>query len=477
MSNLNIQTNVPSDSAATSIPLRRHSLVSEVGLPNTQVIEVPVELDLNPFTVSIADRSVNPSQDFIVDLDMSNVDELDLSTYELTLTYDPEKVRLLQAVTTGTFSEDLTLQTNTTVPGRIAIAAVSDFGPEGEAELHRIEGDTTLIRFAFRAGQSFGDAGIALEEFFFDEGELAIFPDIGTIEISPLFGDANVDSRLSLFDAHFTLQAVVDLVDIPEVGEFQAEVSGNQDLTAFDANLIALRVIGSIDCFPVEEGCEAASKTEATASLAWGSIEQVEGAIQLPLLLEYATGPVYALQLEGEIDPEQATIQGVDASLQDTWRMEYRVTESGLLKVAMMGTTPLNSGELGRLSMSLAADASQFSMDAVARVNENTPVELQRVDVADVPTEFVLHQNYPNPFNPTTTIAYQLAEEVDVTLEVYNILGQRIHTLVNATQKAGTYKVIWDTVQQNGESVSSGTYFLRMVAGSYEETRVMLLVK
>jgi hypothetical protein len=395
------------------------------------------------------------------------------------LTYDPERVQLLQAVTTGTVSEDLTLQTNTTVPGRIDIAAVSDFRADGESQPQRIEGDVTLIRFAFRAAQQYGDAAIALEEFFFDEGELAIFPDIGTVEIVPLFGDANVDSRLSLFDAHYTLQAVVNLVEITEIGEFQAEVSGNQTLTAFDANLIALHAIGSIDCFPVEEGCEAATKseTETTASLAWGSMEHVNGSMQLPLLLEYASGPVYALQLEGEIDPERATVDNVEASLPDTWRMEYRATESGLLKIALMGTTPLSNGELGRLSLTFTDEASRFSMDAVALVNESASVELQRVEVADVPTEFVLHQNYPNPFNPTTTIAYQLAEDVEVRLEVYNILGQRIHTLVNATQKAGNHKVVWDTTQQNGEGVSSGTYFLRLVAGPFEETRVMLLVK
>jgi|GEM_PF-6320906 len=479
ISNLNIQTNVPVDSSSTAIPSRRHPMVSDVGMPNTQVVEVPVELNLSPFTVSIADRLVNPSQDFLLDLDIGNIDELDLSTYQLTLTYDPERVQLLQAVTTGTVSENLTLQTNTTVPGRIDIAAVSDFAAEGESQPERIEGDVTLIRFAFRAAQQYGDAAIALEEFFFDEGELAIFPDIGTVEIVPLFGDANVDSRLSLFDAHYTLQAVVDLVEITEIGEFQAEVSGNQTLTAFDANLIALHAIGSIDCFPVEEGCEAATKseTETTASLAWGSMEQVNGSMQLPLQLEYASGPIYALQLEGEIDPDRAKIDNVETSLPDTWRMEYRATESGLLKIALMGTTPLVNGELGRLSLTFTDEASRFSMDAVALVNESASVELQRVEVADVPTEFVLHQNYPNPFNPTTTIAYQLAEEVDVRLEVYNILGQRIHTLVNATQKAGNYKVVWDTAQQNGEGVSSGTYFLRLVAGPFEETRVMLLVK
>ena len=477
LGNLNILTNVPADLSITSEPTRPQSLLTEVGLPNTKVVEVPVELDLIPFTVSIADREVNPSQDFIIDLDIDSIEELNLSTYQLVLKYDPEKVRLLQAVTAGTISEGLTIQTNTSEPGRVFVAAASDFGAEEAPLPLTLEGEGTLIRFAFRAEQQFGDAGINLEEFFFDEGALTTFPNIGRIDIVPLFGDANVDARLSLFDAHYTLQAVVDLVEITEVGAIQAEVSGNQVLTAFDANLIAQRVIGTIDCFPAEEGCEASTKSESSALLAWGGVEQVNGDIQLPLLLENTTGSVYALQLDVDIDPNQVTIDGIEASLPDTWRMEHRVSEAGRLKIAMMGTTPLLTGELGRLNLTFADSGDRFNMEAVVLVNENAPLELQSIEVGDIPTEFVLHQNYPNPFNPTTTIAYQLAEDADVRLEIYNVLGQRVHMLVNAAQKAGSYKVVWDTTLNNGEAVSSGTYFYRLTAGAYEETKVMLLIK
>lgn len=93
-------------------------------------------------------------------------------------------------------------------------------------------------------------------------------------------------------------------------------------------------------------------------------------------------------------------------------------------------------------------------------------------DPRNIPEQFRLHQNYPNPFNPVTTIKYNLKEKADVLLEVYNIAGQKVRTLVNEQQNTGEYEVIF-----NGENISSGVYFVRMRAGEYIETKKMALVK
>jgi 1,4-alpha-glucan branching enzyme len=90
----------------------------------------------------------------------------------------------------------------------------------------------------------------------------------------------------------------------------------------------------------------------------------------------------------------------------------------------------------------------------------------------DVPMVFNLHQNYPNPFNPTTSIRYDIAEAVHVNLTVYNILGQRVATLVNEARTAGSYTVNFDATR-----LSSGTYFIRMQAGNNVFTNKMMLVK
>lgn len=89
-----------------------------------------------------------------------------------------------------------------------------------------------------------------------------------------------------------------------------------------------------------------------------------------------------------------------------------------------------------------------------------------------VPETFSLEQNYPNPFNPETQIRYRLPATADVKLEVFDVRGQKVATLVNARQARGIY-----TVTFNGESFSSGTYFYRLDAGSSRQIKRMVLTK
>ncbi len=89
-----------------------------------------------------------------------------------------------------------------------------------------------------------------------------------------------------------------------------------------------------------------------------------------------------------------------------------------------------------------------------------------------LPTKFDLDQNYPNPFNPTTTIRYSLPEASSVRLDIYNILGQHVTTLVDGQQKAGYYQVHFQT-----EGLSSGIYMYRLQAGSHVMIRKMLFMK
>jgi choice-of-anchor B domain-containing protein len=89
-----------------------------------------------------------------------------------------------------------------------------------------------------------------------------------------------------------------------------------------------------------------------------------------------------------------------------------------------------------------------------------------------LPKTFALAQNYPNPFNPTTVINYQVARTVDVKVEVFDILGRRVTTLVNTKQPAGTYSVDF-----NGSTRASGIYFYKLTAGEFVQTRKMMMVK
>jgi flagellar hook assembly protein FlgD len=75
-----------------------------------------------------------------------------------------------------------------------------------------------------------------------------------------------------------------------------------------------------------------------------------------------------------------------------------------------------------------------------------------------------LNQNYPNPFNPTTNIRYALPVDSRITLEIFNVIGQRVRTLVNDNMAAGYHTMEWDGASDAGSRLASGVYFLRLSA-------------
>lgn len=100
-------------------------------------------------------------------------------------------------------------------------------------------------------------------------------------------------------------------------------------------------------------------------------------------------------------------------------------------------------------------------------------VGLEQEGGALKPDGFVLHQNYPNPFNPTTVISYQLPAICNVELGIYNLLGQRVTTLVSATQQAGSYTVQWDAT-----GMSSGVYFYQLSTNQgFTQTKKLVLLR
>ena len=93
-------------------------------------------------------------------------------------------------------------------------------------------------------------------------------------------------------------------------------------------------------------------------------------------------------------------------------------------------------------------------------------------EVPAVPTSIQLGQNYPNPFNPTTQIAYSVPKAGLVTLDVYNVLGQKVATLFSGMQQPGNY-----TATFNGSRFASGVYFYRLQAGGVTLTKKLVMIK
>jgi len=99
------------------------------------------------------------------------------------------------------------------------------------------------------------------------------------------------------------------------------------------------------------------------------------------------------------------------------------------------------------------------------------------VDGNTLPDEFALYDNYPNPFNPRTNINYDVPEATDVTLDVYNLMGQRVRTLVSRHHEPGRYRVSWDATNDFGSPIASGMYIFKIHAKDFVSIKKMLLMK
>jgi hypothetical protein len=119
-----------------------------------------------------------------------------------------------------------------------------------------------------------------------------------------------------------------------------------------------------------------------------------------------------------------------------------------------------------------AASTSKYVYTQLAEIKGSTTVATAVRDEDVIPRSIELAQNYPNPFNPSTTLQFSLAKSGLVTLEVFNVLGQHVATLVHEQLSAGSYHVNF-----NASALSSGIYLYRLTAGDVVQTKKMVLMK
>ncbi len=142
--------------------------------------------------------------------------------------------------------------------------------------------------------------------------------------------------------------------------------------------------------------------------------------------------------------------------------------------------------KVANASYAISAGASQSNMTGEGSMKiTNSSVNKFSVKLlgeGGLPKEFALSQNYPNPFNPTTNIKYALPVDSKVTMEIYNVIGQRVRTLVSDNQPAGYHAIEWNSTGTSGQQLGSGVYFLHLSAqgvngASFNEIRKLMLLK
>ena len=128
-------------------------------------------------------------------------------------------------------------------------------------------------------------------------------------------------------------------------------------------------------------------------------------------------------------------------------------------------------------NFTIAEDIVVASDNTELTVQIGVGVEVAIDESGLTPFEFALHQNYPNPFNPETNIQFDVAENSDVNVSIFNIMGQKVATLVNGNMDAGIYHIKWNGLSDKGIALPSGMYFYKMKSLEYQSVKKLVLVK
>jgi len=190
-----------------------------------------------------------------------------------------------------------------------------------------------------------------------------------------------------------------------------------------------------------------------------------------PLLGERYNADIQDPLTEGETRTWTITVDGnTSDQVQLTWgTLSADIPDyyTAFLTIENTGTV-VNMRDIN--TVTLAADFPQdLSIEIHAQVLSTDDIIL--------PNQFAIYQNYPNPFNPVTTLRYDLPEQANVNIIIYDMLGRQVKTLINQTQDAGYRSVIWDATNDYGKPVSAGIYLYQIQAGEYMQTKKMVLLK
>ena len=204
---------------------------------------------------------------------------------------------------------------------------------------------------------------------------------------------------------------------------------------------------------------------------------------------------VYGVQFDLSYDSDNLLLKSKDniKSLVESVTVYSKIIEPGMARVimfSMQGDKIFSSSDdiSSIIDVEFDTVVNNFKGEATVSISNlilaganGVAIEAESssngVVVAGIPTETSLEKNYPNPFNPSTTIPVKLSEAGYISLKIYDMSGSLVKTLASDYRDAGSYDVIWNGLNNDGQKVASGQYILQMSAPNYNKTQQMTFLK
>ncbi|PKK83962.1 MAG: hypothetical protein CVT49_05920 [candidate division Zixibacteria bacterium HGW-Zixibacteria-1] len=326
----------------------------------------------------------------------------------------------------------------------------------------------------------------------YQDSSLALKVDSGIIQVDRL-GDVNLEGRIDVADLTAIVAHILELNILPKRNFDCANIIQDTIVNVIDLVGIINMILG----IPVESTPSPVSYDGVYATVDMDYDNLMAGKFTTLNVRGEFPDDVAGIELRVDYDPHAIDLLKPELAFTDKkFTLISNDNLNGRLKIVMY-----NSFDLANPESLIPAGASDIiSIPAVAKqdiqANDKSKIKISQVFLStakatEIPTEpdnppilpttFELYQNYPNPFNPATRIDFEIGLNgiamEKVKLNVYNILGQQVKTLVNEEMSAGRHTVIWDATDNYGKRVATGIYLYRLEVGDRAESKKMLLLK
>jgi len=308
---------------------------------------------------------------------------------------------------------------------------------------------------------------------------------------NPAMGDVSLNGVIQAYDASLVLQKVVGSITLNSTQTVVADVSGTGGITSFDASLILQYIVGIIQNFPAEllkSSVEVLTDPELTV----GSGNVMSGQnISIPLRIANCSD-VLSAAVKLQYNPAYLRVVEVNNLISDMSYSCHNDSVNGVLTIAMAGTNPLSIDTSlvqvtfhaivppGNLITTPLTVSSFYANESDLTAN-TIPGSITISDfatgipIASESMHGIMSPVYPNPSMGYSKFNYQLSEDnLAVIVEVFDVLGQKVSTLVKETKNKGKYSV---TVKKQGNPLVSGTYLIRMTVDGVSITQMFQVVK